>query len=117
MIPPAVLVAERVRQRLRGTNTDPTLDRDAAHTVAVAEVRRYNDVALARGESLIDDETACVRDVLASVHGFGALQPLLDDPEVEEIWLNGADGVHIARGGRSERIDLRLSDVMLRDLV
>lgn len=117
MILPAVLVSERVRQRLRSEGTDPTLDTEAARALALAEVRRFNDVALARGEEMIDDEAACVRDVLAAVSGFGALQPLLDDPEIEEIWLNGPESIHIAREGIASRLDLRLTDVMLRDLV
>ena len=66
---------------------------------------------------MIDDEAACVRDVLASVSGFGALQPFLDDPEIEEIWLNGPESIHIARGGIAERIELRLTDAALRELV
>ncbi|MBT2475136.1 CpaF family protein [Microbacterium sp. ISL-103] len=117
MIQPSVVVAERVRQRLRAEGTDPVLDADAAHVVALSEVRRFNDTALARGETTLDDEARCVRDVLAAVTGFGALQPLLDDPEIEEIWLNGPESIHVARGGVSERIDLRLTESMLRDLV
>jgi len=117
VIPPPVLVAERVRQRLRSEGTDPTSDPDAARAIALAEVRRFNDLALARGAAMIDDEAACVRDVLASVSGFGALQPFLDDPEIEEIWLNGPESIHIARGGIAERIELRLTDAALRELV
>nr|WP_314843770.1 ATPase, T2SS/T4P/T4SS family [uncultured Microbacterium sp.] len=117
MIRPSVLIAERVRQRLRADGTDPAFDGEALRAVAVAEVRRFNDLALARGATMIDDEAECVRDVLASVSGFGALQPLLDDPEIEEIWLNGPESVHVARGGVAERIDLRLTESVLRDLV
>ncbi|WP_120493964.1 CpaF family protein [Microbacterium phyllosphaerae] len=117
MIHPSVLVVERVRQRLRAEGTDPSLEAEIARVVALAEVRRFNDVALARGETPIDDEAACVRDVLAAVSGFGVLQPLLDDPEIEEIWLNGPESIHVARGGVSQRLALRLSDAQLRDLV
>ena len=91
MSQPSLLVAERVRRRLRAEQTDPSLAPDEARRIAQAEVRRHNDFALSRGEATIDDESACVRDVLASVSGFGALQPLLDDPGIEEIWLNGPD--------------------------
>ena len=111
------MVAERVRLRLRAEGTDPSVDADAARHVALAEVRRFNDAALSRGEPMIDDEIGCVRDVLAAVSGFGVLQPLLDDPTIEEVWLNGPDRVHIARGGVAQRIDLRMTDAMLRDLV
>lgn len=117
MIPPSTAVAERVRLRLRAENTDPSVVPDAARRVAQAEVRRHNDLALARGEALIDDEVACVRDVLAAVSGFGVLQSLLDDPEIEEIWLNGPARVFVARGGVAERLDLQMSESTLRDVV
>jgi pilus assembly protein CpaF len=114
---PSHVIAERVRRRLRAEGIEPAVDVQAARAIAQAEVRRFNDTALARGEELADDEARCVSDVLASVHGFGALQPLLDDPDIEEIWFNGPGSVHVARGGVAERIGLRLTDVQLRDLV
>lgn len=117
MSQPSLVVAERVRRRLRAERTDPALAPDEARRIAQAEVRRHNDLALSRGDAMIDDESALVRDVLASVSGFGVLQPLLDDPTIEEVWLNGPDRVYIARGGVSERIALGLTDAVLRDLV
>ncbi|WP_136054059.1 ATPase, T2SS/T4P/T4SS family [Microbacterium sp. K24] len=114
---PSALVAERVRSRLRSEGIDPSLDPEAARRVAQSEVRRHDDRALARGEALIDDEAACVRDVLAAVSGLGALQPFLDDAEIEEIWVNGDGHVHVARGGVGERTGLRLSESTVRDLV
>jgi pilus assembly protein CpaF len=114
---PSIVVAERVRRRLRLEHTDPSSHPDEARHIAQTEVRRHNDLALARGEAIIDDEAALIRDVLASVSGFGALQPFLDDPEIEEIWLNGPDRIFIARGGTTERVDLRLTDAIVRDLV
>ncbi|WP_454116211.1 CpaF family protein [Microbacterium aurum] len=110
-------VADRVRDRLREEQADPLRHPDRAQQVAFAEVRRHNDYALARGLDLIEDEAACVRDVLARVTGFGPLQALLEDPEVEEIWINDPATVYVARAGRSERVPLRLTDEAVRDIV
>ena len=44
---------------------------------------------------LLEDE---LRDVLI---GFGPLQPFLDDPTVEEVWINEPSRVFVARGGRT----------------
>ncbi|UJP10624.1 Flp pilus assembly complex ATPase component TadA [Microbacterium sp. KUDC0406] len=114
---PSVVVAERVRRRLRLENTDPSTAPEEARRIAQAEVRRHNDRALARGEMFIDDEPALVRDVLASVSGFGPLQPLLDDPEIEEILINAPDRIFVIRDGEKTRLDLRLTDAIVRDLV
>ena len=54
----ARLVAERVRSRLRAEGVDPSVDPDAAWRIARAEVRRHDDLALARGDALIEDEAA-----------------------------------------------------------
>lgn len=115
--PPSVLVAERVRERLRAERADPSRDPEFAAQVARAEVRRHNDFALARGLAPVDDESACVREVLAAVAGYGPLQPYLDDPSVEELWINAPDRIFIARGGVPERTPLTLSDSAVRDLV
>lgn len=111
------VVAARVRDRLRSERIDPALDPAAAQRFALAEVRRHNDVALARGLPLVEDEAACVRGALARVTGFGPLQPYLDDPGVEEVWINAPDRVFAARAGVSERLPVRLTDEQVRDLV
>ncbi|WP_341998551.1 Flp pilus assembly complex ATPase component TadA [Microbacterium sp. LWH7-1.2] len=115
--PVATVVAERVRERLRAERSDPTRDPEFAAQIARAEVRRHNDFALARGLAPVDDETACVREVLAAVSGFGPLQAYLDDPTVEEVWINAPDRIFIARGGVPERTPLMLTDTAVRDLV
>lgn len=114
---PLHAVAARVRERLRDEQADPARDPDRAAQIAWSEVRRHNDFALARGLDLIDDEAACVRDVLAVVAGYGPLQALLDDPSVEELWINAPDRVYIARHGRSERAPVVLTEPAVRDLV
>ncbi|WP_240753254.1 CpaF family protein [Microbacterium sp. K41] len=117
MIHPSTAIAEHVRRRLRAEGVDPADDPERARSIARSEVRRYDDLALARGAEPVDDETACISEVLAAIGGFGVLQPLLDAPDIEEIWVNGDGGVHVARGGTSERTGLRLDETVVRDLV
>jgi pilus assembly protein CpaF len=114
---PATIVAERVRERLRAEQADPTRSPELARQIAFAEVRRHNDFAQARGLAPVDDEAACVRDVLAAVSGYGPLQAYLDDPTVEELWINAPDRIFVARAGVAERTPLVLTDTAVRDLV
>lgn len=109
-------VVERVRGLLRRDGVDPQRASEETRRLAWAEARRHNDQALARGGDTID-EAACVSEVVASVAGYGPLQAYLDDPEVEEVWINSPAHVFVARGGVSERTALRLTEEQVRDLV
>ncbi len=63
------------------------------------------------------DRAGAVRHVFDSLAGFGPLQRFLDDPTVEEIWINQPGRVFIARSGRSELTTVVLSSDDVRDLV
>jgi pilus assembly protein CpaF len=65
----------------------------------------------------LDDAAGTARLVLDAVAGFGPLQPLLDDPTVEEIWINEPARVFVARDGRSELTTLILQADEVGDLV
>jgi pilus assembly protein CpaF len=65
----------------------------------------------------IADAESFVRDVLDRVAGFGPLQRYLDDPEIEEIWVDEPGRVFIARRGRSELTTTILGHGELADLV
>lgn len=116
-VDPTVSVLARVRESLRAAQVDPLRDPDRARQIARSEVRRHNDFALARGERTLDDEALHVRDILAQVSGFGALQAYLDDPEVEELWINAPDRIFVARAGAASRVPLALTDTDVRELV
>ncbi|MFT2689411.1 CpaF family protein [Clavibacter zhangzhiyongii] len=92
---------------------------DPAGTAAVVreEVRRFAEQALGSDTRLVDDEAATERQVLARITGFGALQPLLDDDSIEEIWINAPTRVFVARAGVPELTALVLTDAEVRDLV
>jgi pilus assembly protein CpaF len=49
--------------------------------------------------------------------GYGPLQPLLEDPEIEEIWINSTEEVFFAKSGVHERQDVNISRELLATLV
>jgi pilus assembly protein CpaF len=49
--------------------------------------------------------------------GLGPLQQFLDDPGVEEIWINSPEKVFVARAGVSERVHVCLTSESIRGLV
>ncbi len=73
-----------------------------------------------REAALLDPGTreALVARVAERSFGLGVLEPLLRDPAVDEIMVNGAGPVWVERGGRLERTDVRLASARaLRDVI
>lgn len=100
-----------VRDSLGSRGIDPFLDTGGARQVVEEAVDRFS-AALTDSER--EDE---VRSLLAEVVGFGPLQQFLDDPGVEEVWLNEPSRVFVAREGVPELTTVILSDQQVRDLV
>jgi pilus assembly protein CpaF len=111
------IITDRVRERVQREGVDLSRDQALADRFVHDEVRRYSERALGGSTPLLDDEAGAASEVLATLTGFGALQPFLDDPDIEEIWINEPDKIFVARHGVSERVDLVLSDGQVRDLV
>jgi len=49
-------------------------------------------------------------DLIDEVFGLGPLEPLLRDPKISDILVNGKDKVFIERGGRLQRVDTVFRD-------
>ncbi len=110
-------ITERVRERVRREGVDLARDSSLAGEYVRAEVQRYSERALGGSLPMLADEAQTARLIVASITGFGILQPLLDDDSIEEIWINGPERVFIARGGVPELTDIRLTATEVRDLV
>ncbi|MFM9920042.1 CpaF family protein [Lacisediminihabitans sp. H27-G8] len=113
------LITEQVRERVRRDGVDLGGDRQGAlvDRYVREEVRRYSERALGGSLPMLHDEHQAAREIVASITGFGVLQPFFDDPEIEEIWINGPSKVFIARNGVPELTSVLLSDTEVRDLV
>ncbi|MFD1714181.1 CpaF family protein [Amnibacterium flavum] len=117
MSSPVQTITDLVRQRVLRDGVDLSADAELANQYVRDEVRRYGERALTGSDPLLADDLAAHRQVLAAVNGFGPLQPLLDDPTVEELWINGPSRIFAARGGIPELTSIVLSDDEIRALV
>ncbi len=111
------IITDQVRARVRHDGVDLSTDGALADRYVRDEVRRYSERALGGAVPLLTDESHATRQILATLTGFGALQPYFDDAEVEEIWINAPDKVFIARDGIPELTNIALTDAEVRDLV
>ena len=63
------------------------------------------------------NEESVIGELVARVSGFGPLQRFLDDPEVEEIWINDPSRVFVARNGKHELTTTILDTTQVQELV
>ena len=87
MTDPVRTIADRVRTRVLREGVDLATDGSVAARYANEEVRRYSERALAGAHAQLGDEAGTARDVVASITGYGPLQPFFDDPTVEGSWM------------------------------
>ncbi len=112
MTDPVRVIADSVRSRARRGTLGPS-----PGSAVQEELRSYAEHAFASDAPLIADERRAERQIVADLTGFGQLQPLLDDPTIEEIWVNAPTRVFVARGGISELTPIVLGEQEVRDLV
>lgn len=106
-----------LRASVRAEGIDPQRDAGAVRRMATAVVREHDERSLTGVVAPVGDAAAVVAELVARVSGFGALQPLLDDPEVEEVWINRPDRVFVARNGRHELTNVALTEAQVDELV
>jgi pilus assembly protein CpaF len=114
---PSAVVEDEVRELVRRRGLDPVADVVAMRRLVEEVVADYDDRALTSALPPIADQSETIRRVLDAVAGFGPLQPFLDDPTIEEIWINDPGRVFVARAGRSELTTTILSAEDVRSLV
>ncbi|RVT91550.1 CpaF family protein [Rhodovarius crocodyli] len=89
---------------------------EAVERLGRPELRRHIalavDTALAEMEAALNvGERARLADELVDeVVGFGPLEPLLADPTVDDIIVNGPRRIYVERGGRLARVPVRFRD-------
>jgi pilus assembly protein CpaF len=91
---------------------------DLGNLAAVSEERARADVAQA-ARRILDEEKALltledlerlVKEIQNEVFGLGPIEPLLQDPHVADILVNGHGQVYVERFGKLERTAARFKD-------
>ena len=78
-----------VRELVRRRGIDPFADKGAVRRLVDEVVADYVERTLTSTLPSLGDPRQAARVVYDSGAGFGPLQRHLDDPTVEEIWING----------------------------
>ncbi len=106
-----------LRQQVQRTGVDPQRDVGTVRRLAERVVGEHDERSLTGAVRPVTDPEAAVEALVANVAGFGPLQRYLDDPEVEEIWVNDPSRVFVARRGRHELTPVILTRTQVAELV
>jgi Flp pilus assembly CpaF family ATPase len=108
-------------QRATGSPIDVRRSREIAQRIVDDATRLHSEAELMANRPLVpaEAERQVAEQVLDALFGLAGLQPLLDDPQIENINVNGYDRVFVryATGERAQLGPVGESDAELVDLV
>jgi Flp pilus assembly CpaF family ATPase len=110
-------VEAEVRELVRRRGLDPAVEAAAVRRLVDEVLGDYEERTLTSDLPALGDRLHSARAVYDAVAGYGPLQRHLDDPEVEEIWINEPGRVFVARRGRSELTTTILAPGQVPELV
>lgn len=111
------IVEDEVRESIRRQGIDPSNDPTSIRRMVDAAVADYDKRSMVAALPVLGEPQSAATRIFHSVAGLGELQPLLDDPDVEEIWWNEPEQVFVSRAGRSELTSVTLTENRVKDLV
>lgn len=85
------LLEHDVRELIRRRGIDPLRDPAGLDALVRDALADYDERSLRGHVPPLPDPDAATKAVVDAVAGLGPLQQYLDDPEVEEIWINSTD--------------------------
>ncbi|GAA1341737.1 CpaF family protein [Arthrobacter roseus] len=111
------IVEDEVRSLIRHRGLDPANQNSEVRRLVDAAISDYDERSLLGVVPPLGAPDRVRQHVYDAVAGFGVLQPLLDDPTVEEVWINSPSEIYVARAGESELTSLTLTEQQVKDLV
>ncbi len=111
------LLDARVRELVRREQVDPQEQVTTVRALAESVVHAHDQLSLTGQVPSLADPQGLVGELVARVAGFGPLQVHLDDPSVEEVWVNEPSRVFVARNGRHELTNTVLTTAQVEELV
>ena len=99
-------IHDEVRELIRRRGIDPVVDHRSTRLLIDEVIAHYDERVPVSALPPLLDRAGAVRHVFDTLAGFGPLQRFLDDPSVEEIWVNQPGRVFIAQA-RPLRTDHR----------
>lgn len=93
-------------------NIDVSVLGTISHDELRAEVRRMAEELCQRSSNLLNrtERERLISEVLDETFGLGPLEPLMTDPTISDILINGHNIVYVERHGRLERADVAFTD-------
>jgi len=103
---------QKLREYLIATVTQDLDTADLPPEKRKQALQERLDEALARTNLSLSDSIRdrLLRDIFDEITGYGPLQPLLDDPDITEIMVNGPKKIYIEIKGRLERTNIVFDD-------
>ncbi len=111
------VVESEVRELIRRRGIDPTREAAAVRRLIDDVLADYDERSLGGRMPALVDPNGVSQEIFDAVAGFGPLQRYLDDPTVEEVWINEPGKVFVARRGLSELTNTVLTADDVRALV
>ena len=96
--------ADAMFERLGNRLSDPSLGEGDLRKLVVRELNAV--VEEAKVPLTTSERLRLTREVEADVLGLGPIEPLMADPTITEVMVNGPDHVYVERKGRLERTDV-----------
>ncbi|NLC97817.1 MAG: CpaF family protein [Actinomycetales bacterium] len=110
------LLSDEFRGLIRARGLDPHRDIEAVHAAARETVQSHESRSMTGMVPVLDDPESLMNELVAELIGLGPLQALIDDRDIEEVWINAPDRVWIAKNGKHELTSVMLDTGLVHEL-